>query len=127
MRTIDQIPKTKCICCDGLQTGWLGFGSDATQNAIRVCRTCVESGAAAMKMDGLVLRMDSIPDDGVAMEIADDTTYDQIVEQLELHHTHSARIKDGVCPNGCARMTKSGNVSDCPVCGFQLIEQTLQA
>ena len=36
------------------------------------------------------------------------------------------RIKDGVCPNGCARMTQvAAGDFECPVCHFTLSQRTL--
>lgn len=33
---------------------------------------------------------------------------------------HSSRLDDGICPNGCARLTETNETSaSCPVCGFQ--------
>lgn len=117
-------PIVTCVVCakdfngDTDQPGT--WRDDCAKSGYTVCRGCHEGGAhekwRAKAIAALRASTVAFPSEG---NLAAD--YRVLVE----YQRHDDRIKDGVCPNGCARMTGGGGQRECPVCHFTLNETTL--
>lgn len=85
------------------------FGDDDPKTRYPVCQECHESGRHDRWQHQAILRLRMaqviFPSEG---NLANDFA------KLQRWEKHDSRIKDGVCPNGCARLENN----ECPVCHF---------
>lgn len=116
----------KCVVCEVEHlrgTDQIGFWmpTDNPETHYPVCLGCVNS---ERHEQWRAKAISTVRNSGIAF-ISKGNLADDYRETLSFQK-HDDRIKDGVCPNGCARMVQiEGRDFECPVCHFVLHQRTL--
>lgn len=114
-----------CAVCGELdkeKLGRVGFDGMPPEAEIVACRECYKDGGDDTKFAKWFLKaLDSIRSAEVAFISSGNVAKD--LRTLEDYRKHDSRIKDGICPNGCAQMVRqypdSAHYAKCPTCNFQ--------
>ncbi len=125
-------PLLKCVACPELTTGRANFDDSGPDHisALPVCPECFGDRILRYGDDKFSKWVDQtvkmFQESNVAFESSGNLAKDR--EILEGHLNAEARIEDGICPNGCARMiqVEPGHQS-CPVCKFHGFSTNLNA
>lgn len=90
------------------------FGTDEPSSRYPVCEDCHVRGKHDTWRQKAIKFLQDCPVKGVCSgNLADD------LRDIQSHMRGNARIQEGVCPNGCARMNiLNTHEAQCPVCRF---------
>lgn len=99
------------VCNESFEQGDPDLGCFEEEGAgdYLCCTTCAESGRHERWR---AMAIEALQSSGVAFASKGNLAADY--RTLVDYQKHSARLADGVCPNGCARLVNN----NCPVCGF---------
>ena len=107
-----------CEVCQHPTTNTFGTDDEATRYP--VCEDCYRSGRHKKWYNDT---LDQWRKSGLAFQTSGNFATDR--RTLMDHLKQNARITDGVCPNGCARLVDDKGVKKCPVCGFEYYQSSL--
>lgn len=119
-----------CVCCEVITTGHFGQHDKPAVTFIPVCENCyfdpINENNETKFSKWLAETIKILQESRVAFKSNGNLAEDR--KTLEAFLKHDARIEDGVCPNGCARMNQvEPGHQNCPVCDFHGFTANLSA
>jgi len=100
------------------------FGEDAPESRYPVCQECYHSGKHQEWREAAIAELMEKCTCHIAFQSNHNLAED--IKTLRDYKRHTARIQDGICPNGCAALIViDAHNSRCDVCGFHHQHTTL--
>lgn len=115
--------ENRCVVCNSEHELGAWGVKDKPGSEYPVCRTCYTSGKH-LEWQNRVMK--ELRESGIGFESSENLAIDY--RTLLDYQRHTARIADGICPNGCAAMVwEDKQHARCPVCNFGYTHTTLNA